>query len=62
MQTFSQQGTLQDTVIVGAMDLIKSSTKKKIKCKEFSHIYFATPTIPNRCAYLHSLGKFGFLD
>jgi len=43
MQTFSQQGTLQDTVIVGAIDLIKSSTTKKtIKCKEFSHIYFAT--------------------
>jgi len=33
MQTFSQQGTLQDTVIVGAMDLIKSSTKKRLNAK-----------------------------
>jgi len=31
-----------------------------INCDLLSHVYFATPPIPRSCAYLDSLGKFGF--
>jgi len=26
----------------------------------FSHVYLVTPPMPRSCAYLDSLGKFGF--
>jgi len=33
---------------------------KMMNFELFSHVYFATTPIPRNCAYLDSLGKFGF--
>ena len=31
-----------------------------IICELISHVYFAKPPLRRKCAYLDSLGKFGF--
>jgi len=56
---FWPRRTLLWTVTVEAIELINSSLKI-IYCKLFSHVQFAKPRIPLNCAYLDSLGKFGF--